>query len=235
LLPHGFEGQGPEHSSARLERFLQLCGQGNMQVACVSTPAQYFHLLRRQARLARRKPLVLLSPKSFLRHPEAVATLDELSAGAFREVLDDAGVRDAASIQRLVLCSGKLYYELLAHRRESGANHVALARIEQFYPFPKDPLTRLLARFQNVSDVVWAQEEPKNMGAWAFLAERFGECLQPAQRLRYVGRPRASSPATGSHKRHVAEQEALAREAIDGEMPGQFTRSPAAAAARPAS
>jgi len=227
LLPHGFEGQGPEHSSARIERFLQLCAQGNLQVTYPSTPAQYFHLLRRQARLPRRKPLVVFTPKSLLRLPAAVSTLDELVTGTFREVLDDVEPADPASVQRLVVCSGKVYYELAAFRAEAGAANVALARVEQFYPFPKDSLTALLAKYADVRDVVWAQEEPKNMGAWSFFAERAAECLQPDQKLRYVGRPRASSPATGSHKRHVVEQQALATEAIVGQGPPDASPAPA--------
>jgi 2-oxoglutarate dehydrogenase E1 component len=148
-------------------------------------------------------------------------------------VIDDAEA-DPARTRRLVLSSGKLYYDLLAQRRESGAEQVALARIEQFYPFPREPLTRLFARYERVRDVVWAQEEPKNMGAWLFLSERAGESLQGEQKLRYVGRPRASSPATGSHKRHLVEQQALVKEAIEGDAPSAAPRAPAVAGARPA-
>jgi 2-oxoglutarate dehydrogenase E1 component len=231
LLPHGLEGQGPEHSSARVERFLQLCAQGNMQVACPSTPAQYFHLLRRQARLVRPKPLVVLTPKSFLRHPEAVSTVDDLASGRFFEVIDDRDGPAPGAAARLILSSGKLHYELVAARRETGAP-VALARLEQFYPFPAEGVQELLARYGGVADVVWAQEEPRNMGAWTLVAERAVECLAAGQALRYVGRPRASNPATGSLKRHIAEQQALVREAILGDRPAAASAAAATLGAR---
>jgi multifunctional 2-oxoglutarate metabolism enzyme len=217
LLPHGYEGQGPEHSSCRVERFLQLCARGNLQVAVPSTPAQYFHLLRRQVRMEARKPLVILTPKSLLRHQDAVSAAEELSGGAFREVLlPDGPKNEPAGISRLVLCSGKVYYDLLAHLRDSKLDGVTLARVEQLYPWPADDVRELLARYDSVLEVVWCQEEPKNMGAWDFLKERLIAALGPGQTLRYAGRPRSASPATGSYKQHLAEQNALVREALEG-------------------
>ncbi len=213
LLPHGFEGQGPEHSSARLERFLLLSARGNIQVCCPTEPAQYFHLLRRQVRREERKPLVVLTPKSLLRHREAVSEPGVLSEGTFEEVLDDRAA-DPAATRRVVLCAGKLYYDLAAGRREAGLQDAAIVRIEQLYPYPEERVRRALARYGSAGDVVWAQEEPRNMGAWDFLDERLLECLAPGQRLRYAGRPRSGSPATGSYRRHVAEQRAVVREAL---------------------
>jgi len=214
LLPHGHEGQGPEHSSARLERFLQLCAQGNLQVTCPSTPAQYFHLLRRQARAAERTPLVVLTPKSFLRHPSAVSRPEDLVSGRFAEVLDDPSGPPHGSAQRLILCSGKIYWDLREALGQGRDDGIALARIEQLYPYPDAQIRALLAGYSPARDVVWAQEEPRNMGAWSFLEERLRAALAPGQTLRYAGRPRSSSPATGSHKRHLAEQLALLREAL---------------------
>ncbi|MFN7974987.1 MAG: hypothetical protein U0166_21985, partial [Acidobacteriota bacterium] len=213
LLPHGYEGQGPEHSSARLERFLQLAARGNMQIAIPTTPAQVFHLLRRQARLASRKPLVVMTPKSLLRHPDATSSAAELAEGSFAPVLDDARVPPEEA-KRLVLCAGKVYYDLLAHRRESGVSGVALVRLEQLYPYPAEQILAILDRYARVRDVVWAQEEPRNMGAFAYLDHRLGSSLAPRQTLRYVGRPGNASPATGSYKRHLAEQAVIVREAL---------------------
>ncbi len=225
LLPHGHEGQGPEHSSARLERFLQQCAEGNLQVACPSSPAQYFHLLRRQARATERRPLVVLTPKSFLRHPGAISKAEDLVSGHFQEVQDDPSASPAL-VRRLVLCSGKMFWDLREPLEDARPRGIALARIEQFYPYPAEHLRALLSRYAGARDVVWAQEEPRNMGAWTFLEERLSADLRPGQTLRYVGRPRSSSPATGSHKRHAAEQDALVREVLSGEAPV----APAAAA-----
>jgi multifunctional 2-oxoglutarate metabolism enzyme len=214
LLPHGYEGQGPEHSSARVERFLQLCARGNLQVAWPSTPSQYFHLLRRQVRRSERKPLVVLTPKSLLRHREAVSSAAEFSSGTFREVLDDGAAGDPSRVRRVVLSAGKVFYDLDAHRREAGVGDVALLRIEQLYPFPAGRLQSALARYAAATDIVWTQEEPRNMGAWTFLSERLPAILAKGQELRYAGRPRSASPATGSYRRHVAEQKALVAEAF---------------------
>jgi 2-oxoglutarate decarboxylase len=214
LLPHGYEGQGPEHSSARLERFLQLAARGNLQVTVPSTPAQYFHLLLRQARRALKKPLVVLTPKSLLRHPQAVSALEGLTSGSFEEVLDDPRRPSPESVRRVVISSGKLFYELEGYRREAGIGDVALLRLEQLYPYPAGAMGELLARYSLVSEVVWAQEEPRNMGAFGFLADLLRGELSAGQTLSYVGRPPSPSPATGSHRRHLAEERALVEEAL---------------------
>ncbi|HEX6850144.1 MAG TPA: multifunctional oxoglutarate decarboxylase/oxoglutarate dehydrogenase thiamine pyrophosphate-binding subunit/dihydrolipoyllysine-residue succinyltransferase subunit, partial [Candidatus Polarisedimenticolaceae bacterium] len=213
LLPHGYEGQGPEHSSARIERFLQLCARGNLRVANPTTPAQYFHLLRRQALDPERKPLVVFTPKSLLRHKDAVSAAGELAGGGFREVIDDPSA-DPLAVTRVVLCSGKVAYDLEAHRRERDAAAVALVRVEQLYPWPGSRLAEVLRRYPGLADVVWAQEEPRNMGAWSFVAERAAPQIPVGVPLRFAGRPRNPSPATGSYRRHAAEQEALVREAM---------------------
>jgi 2-oxoglutarate dehydrogenase E1 component len=220
LLPHGFEGQGPEHSSARIERFLVLCAGNNMLLANCTTPAQYFHLLRRQMyggadRRGMRKPLVIFTPKSLLRHPKAVSTVGELTSGGFREVLPDTVAIDPDQVARVVFCSGKIYYDLLAAREARQANHVALVRIEQLYPFAESDANDALLRYALTAEVVWAQEEPRNMGPWRFMQEQLQPLLAPTGReLRYVGRPESASPATGSGRRHQEEQAAIAEEAM---------------------
>lgn len=214
LLPHGYEGQGPEHSSARLERFLQLCSEGNMQVVNPSTPAQYFHLLRRQVMSTERKPLIVMTPKSLLRHKGCVSAVGELTTGSFREVIDDPRPRDAVEVRRLLITSGKVYYDLEAARDERGLDDVAILRLEQFYPFPGIELAAMVRRYPNAGEVVWVQEEPRNMGAWDFLDERLCERLVPGQVLHYVGRPWSASTATGSTKRHAAEQQRLIETAL---------------------
>jgi 2-oxoglutarate dehydrogenase E1 component len=216
LLPHGHEGQGPEHSSARIERFLTLCAEGNMRVAYPSSPASYFHLLRWQGRDPIEKPLVVFTPKSLLRHPRCVSTLADLAEGRFEPVLDDASA-DPARVRRVVFTSGKLYFDLLKGREEQGAEHVALVRLEQLYPFPSAELLRVLGRYPGKAQVVWAQEEPRNMGAWRFVRERFldGDLGDSAGRaLHYVGRDASAAPAPGSHKVHVVEQETIVNEAL---------------------
>ncbi|HJQ97066.1 MAG TPA: multifunctional oxoglutarate decarboxylase/oxoglutarate dehydrogenase thiamine pyrophosphate-binding subunit/dihydrolipoyllysine-residue succinyltransferase subunit, partial [Candidatus Polarisedimenticolaceae bacterium] len=218
LLPHGYEGQGPEHSSARLERFLQLAASGNIRIAVPSTPASYFHLLRAQARDTVRKPLVVMTPKSLLRHREAVSAAAALSEGRFAPVLDDATAVEPSSVRRVVFSSGKVFYELDAARKEAGLGEVALVRLERLYPFPADDLGAILERYPHASDLCWAQEEPRNMGAWTFVQERFAR-LRPEMPLRYAGRPSGASTATGSHKRHLAEQEALVRDALQPARP----------------
>jgi 2-oxoglutarate dehydrogenase E1 component len=211
LLPHGYEGQGPEHSSARLERFLTLCAEGNIQVIYPTTPAQYFHALRRQMKNDPRKPLILMTPKSLLRHPQAVSKLDELATGRFEPVLLD-GV-GSTSAGRVVITSGKVYYDLKAAREQRNAN-VPIIRLEQFYPFPQPMLAEALRAYTNAKDILWVQEEPRNMGAWPFLHERLGALLGSNQTLRYVGRPISASPATGSHHRHEGQQKALVDAAL---------------------
>ena len=212
LLPHGYEGQGPEHSSARLERFLTLCAEGNMQVVYPTTPAQYFHALRRQMKNDPRKPLIVMTPKSLLRHPRARSSLDELTGGRFEPVLVDGVGR--ASAGRIVITAGKVVYDLLAAR---GERQVPIVRLEQFYPFPQPMIAAVLQAYPDATEVVWVQEEPRNMGAWPFLHDRLAALLGPNQTLRYVGRPISASPATGSHHRHEEQQKALVEEALRGE------------------
>lgn len=210
LLPHGFEGQGPEHSSARLERFLQLCAEDNLQVCYPSTPAQYFHLLRRQVRRSFRKPLVMMAPKSLLRHPEAVSTLDEMASGHFQEVLDEPSTIDAPG--RVIVCSGKIYYELAAERARRGARDTAIVRLEQFYPFPLDRLKEVMSRWRHAREWYWVQEEPANMGGWSFVRERLQEVAGTA--VQFIGRPAAASPAVGYHSLHRREQAAIVDAAL---------------------
>ncbi|HZP43533.1 MAG TPA: 2-oxoglutarate dehydrogenase E1 component [Candidatus Binatia bacterium] len=223
LLPHGYEGQGPEHSSARLERWLQLCAEDNVQVCNPTTPAQYFHLLRRQMHRKFRKPLVVMTPKSLLRHRAAVSALRDLTDGTFEVVLDDPAVArapeagvvvDPARVGRLLLCSGKIYYALLAERGERALETTAIVRVEQLYPFPREPLAAILARYPQATQVFWVQEEPWNMGAWHFIAPRLRRILPAGRTLGYVGRPEAASPATGSYKLHLQEERELLNRAF---------------------
>jgi 2-oxoglutarate dehydrogenase E1 component len=204
LLPHGLEGQGPEHSSARLERFLQLCANDNLQVTYPSTPAQYFHLLRRQVKRPYRKPLVVMTPKSLLRNPEAVSPLADLTEGTFRRVLPDPMV-DPQAVTRILLCSGKIYYDLVARRHETGRMDVAIVRLEQFYPFSDRELMEALAPYPSEIPLVWVQEEASNQGAWWFLRARFG-FLAHGHPFMGIARPESSSPAVGSSKVHKREQ-----------------------------
>jgi 2-oxoglutarate decarboxylase len=210
-LPHGYEGQGPEHSSARLERFLTMCAEGNMQVIYPTTPAQYFHALRRQMKNNPRKPLVVMNPKSLLRHPMAVSSVDELLDGRFEPVLHDVATSD--SVQRVILTAGKVFYDLKQARDKANAT-VAILRLEQFYPFPQPMLAEALKGYPNATEIVWVQEEPRNMGAWPFLHERLASLLGANQKLMYVGRPVAAAPATGSHHRHDEQQKALVEKAL---------------------
>jgi 2-oxoglutarate dehydrogenase E1 component len=219
LLPHGYEGQGPEHSSARLERYLQICGEDNMQVCVPSTPAQYFHMLRRQVHRNFRKPLVVMTPKSLLRHRLCVSTLKDMGPGShFRRVLPETDeLVENAKVRRVVLCSGKVYYDLYAARAERGIRNVALVRVEQLYPFPIRSLTEELTKYPG-AEVIWCQEEPRNMGAWWYVDRRIEDILAQidgkADRPVYVGRDEAASPATGSSKRHAKEQGALVDAAL---------------------
>lgn len=220
LLPHGQEGQGPEHSSARLERFLQLCAEDNMQVVNPTTPAQYFHVLRRQMyggqdRRGMRRPLVVMTPKSLLRNQRAVSTLTELTTGGFREILGDTALLSADGVRRVILTSGKIYYELAEAREKAGINDIAIIRLEQYYPFPKAELQDVLNRYPVSAEVMWVQEEPENMGAWRFVREHVDSLLNLSRRrLRYVGREESASPAPGSLKLHNSEQKAIIDEAM---------------------
>ncbi len=221
LLPHGYEGQGPEHSSARFERFLQMCGEDNWQVCNLTTPANYFHALRRQMVRDFRKPLVIMTPKSLLRHKLAVSPkADFLNDSTFHRILwddDRADLVKPEKMKRIVLCTGKVYYDLLEERRKRGIKDVVILRVEQLYPFPQKALAEELGPCKN-ADIVWCQEEPRNMGAWTFVNERIEAVLMglknKAQRPHYVGRPEAASPATGLLKRHQEEQARLVDEAL---------------------
>jgi len=213
LLPHGYEGQGSEHSSARLERFLQLTADRNMQIIVPTTPAQIFHALRRQIHRGFRKPLVVMSPKSLLRHPQAVSSLQELTDGGFRLTLDDP--TPPSTPRRLVISSGKIFYALDAARREAERDDIALVRIEQLYPFPTDDLRALLARYASASEVCWVQEEPANQGAWWFVRPLLSPLLRPDVRFSYIGRVEAAGVATGSHQIHVAEEQAIIEQALE--------------------
>ncbi len=213
LLPHGYEGNGPEHSSARLERFLQSTAQDNIRVANPSTAAQYFHLLRRQALEPVARPLVVMTPKGLLRLREAASTLTELADGSFQPVIGDPSV-DPERARRLVLCSGKVYYDIAGHETRARAESVAVARIEQLYPFPRTELATLLGSYPNLTEVVWAQEEPQNMGAWRSIRHRLEEALPPGVPLRYVGRAWRASPSEGYPTAHLREQDRIARAAL---------------------
>ncbi len=219
LLPHGYEGQGPEHSSARLERFLQLCANDNMQVMNITTPANYFHALRRQMLRSFRKPMVIMTPKSLLRHPLAKSNAGEfLDEHHFMRIKSDMTEIDDAKVKRLVLCSGKVAYDLMQRRDEAGADDVSVVRIEQLYPFPGEPLAVRLERMTNLETVVWCQEEPKNNGAWSFVDRLIEDALTKAgkdgMRPCYAGREVAASPATGYASRHKVQQEALVNIAL---------------------
>jgi 2-oxoglutarate dehydrogenase E1 component len=216
LLPHGYEGNGPEHSSARLERFMQLAAQENIRVVNPSTAAQYFHLLRRQALHPKGRPLVVLTPKGLLRHREATSHLEELSEGGFRAIIDDLrlGADEKREVERLVLCSGKVYYDIVGHEAFGEAGGVAVARLEQLYPFPVAAYDELLSRYPSLTEVVWAQEEPQNMGAWRAIRHRLEEGLPAEVDLRYVGRPWRASPSEGYPTAHMLEQDRISREAL---------------------
>ncbi|MGI9039751.1 MAG: multifunctional oxoglutarate decarboxylase/oxoglutarate dehydrogenase thiamine pyrophosphate-binding subunit/dihydrolipoyllysine-residue succinyltransferase subunit [Gemmatimonadales bacterium] len=215
LLPHGYEGQGPEHSSARLERFLQLAAEGNIRVANPTTPGQYFHLLRRQARRTRQRPLIIMTPKSLLRLPQANSRLEELASGAWRPVLDDPWATErAGEISRLVLCSGKLYYDLLAEAEKMSAHRPAIVRVEQLYSFPWTEARQVLGRYPQADEIVWVQEEPRNMGPWTYIEPKLREIAASQSEVSYVGRPERASPAEGYPAAHAAEQNRIIREAL---------------------
>jgi 2-oxoglutarate dehydrogenase E1 component len=215
LLPHGYEGQGPEHSSARLERYLQLCAEENMQVCNLTTPAQYFHVLRRQMKRNFRKPLVIMTPKSLLRYKLAVSPLEDLTGGGFLEVIDDAQA-DPARVRRVLLCSGKVYYDLLERRERDDSGQLAIVRLEQFYPLPVEALRGAVGRYRKAKEWVWVQEESLNMGGWTFIEPRLRAL---GWNVKYVGRDTSASPATGSRKIHLQEQKELVEAAIAGTAP----------------
>jgi 2-oxoglutarate dehydrogenase E1 component len=208
LLPHGYEGQGSEHSSARIERYLQLCADDNMTVADCTTPANFFHLLRRQMKRDFRKPLIVFTPKSLLRHPKAVSSLNELATGEFQEVIDDT--LNPGQVTKLVFCTGKFYYDLLAQREKLNNNSVALVRIEQLFPLHEDKIKQVIAKYPNVKNYVWAQEEPKNMGAWSHIVQRLDFI-----KLEVMSRPYSSVPAPGSSTRDKKRQQAVIDNVFD--------------------
>ncbi|MEG9453733.1 MAG: 2-oxoglutarate dehydrogenase E1 component, partial [Pantoea piersonii] len=215
LLPHGYEGQGPEHSSARLERYLQLCAEQNMQVCVPSTPAQVYHMLRRQALRGMRRPLIVMSPKSLLRHPLAVSSLDELANGSFQPAIGEIDALDPQQVKRVVLCSGKVYYDLLEQRRKNEQTDVAIVRIEQLYPFPHKAVQDALKDYAHVQDFVWCQEEPLNQGAWYCSQHHFREVVPFGASLRYAGRPASASPAVGYMSVHQQQQQDLVNDALN--------------------
>jgi 2-oxoglutarate decarboxylase len=224
LLPHGYEGSGPEHSSARIERFLQLAAEGNIRVANPTTPAQYFHLLRRQARIAKQRPLVILTPKSLLRHPQATSRMDELTDGRFEPVLAEPGI-DPERATRLILCSGKIYYDLVGHEAHAKHPDVAIGRVELLYPFPQAEILELVSAYPNLHEVVWVQEEPRNMGARAHMSPRLMQILPEQLQFGYIGRPERASPGEGYPIAHALEQDRILLTALSLEAPvSQFPR-----------
>ena len=215
LLPHGYEGNGPEHSSARLERFLQLAAQENLRIVNCTTSGQYFHLVRRQALDAAARPLIVMTPKGLLRMKQASSTLDNLAHGEFRPLLDDPQA-DRERVTRLVLCSGKIYYDIVGHEDHAAAGNVAVIRLEQLYPFPVEQAAELVRGYPNVTEVVWAQEEPQNMGPWRAIRHRLEEAKPAGASLVYVGRPWRASPSEGYPTAHLREQDRIVRAALSG-------------------
>jgi 2-oxoglutarate dehydrogenase E1 component len=213
LLPHSHEGQGPDHTSGRLERYLQLCAEDNMRIAIPTTPANYFHLLRRQALSPKKKPLVVFTPKSLLRHRLVVSSVRDFTTGTFQPVLGDPGPVDPAKVRRVLLCSGKVFYDLLAGRTERKLDDVAIVRVEQPYPLPVDEIRAQLSRYPNAKDVAWVQEEPANQGGWTYVAMHLLDQL-PGVSVRRVSRPETAAPSVGSAKLHEAEQAELVEQAL---------------------
>jgi 2-oxoglutarate dehydrogenase E1 component len=215
LLPHGYEGQGPEHSHAYLDRFLSLCAENNMQVCQPSLPAQYFHVLRRQMRRTFRKPLILMMPKSLLRNEASVSRLGDFTAGSFQLVIDDPANLPREQVRRVLLCSGKAYFALEAARRKHGVRHVAIVRVEQFYPYPQKEIAGILSKYHRAEEVAYVQEEPQNRGAWTFMEPLLRAMLPDGKVLTHVGRPRSASPATGSYRVHVMEEQGIVNQALE--------------------
>ncbi|MDQ3224428.1 MAG: hypothetical protein M3Q75_13295, partial [Gemmatimonadota bacterium] len=217
LLPHGYEGQGPEHSNARMARFLHLAAEGNIRIVNCTTPAQYFHVLRRQAKRSRQRPLILFTPKSLLRHPLATSSLKELSAGQFQAVIDDPFfTKNPERAQRLLMCAGKVYYDLLPEAEKLGEARPAIVRLEQLYSFPWNELRQILPRYSKATELIWVQEEPLNTGAWRYLEAKLRELVAEGHpmEIRYSGRPERASPAEGYPSAHLAEQQRIIREAL---------------------
>jgi len=226
LLPHGYEGQGPEHSSARLERYMQLCAERNIQVCVPTTAAQIFHLLRRQVLRPYRRPLIAITPKSLLRHRLAASSLESLCCGSFHTLIDETDDLDPAGVERIVVCTGKVYYDLLEARRARSQTDTALVRIEQLYPFPQQALAQMLDRYPAAHTLIWCQEEPQNQGAWDQIKHRFQAVLEQGKQLFYVGRHSAAAPAVGTHSQHVEQQERLVDEALTGRIDPFMNRRP---------
>jgi 2-oxoglutarate dehydrogenase E1 component len=224
LLPHGYEGQGPEHSSARLERYMQLCAEQNMQICVPTTPAQIFHMLRRQMIRPARLPLIVMTPKSLLRHRLATSTLSALTDGQFKPVIGEVDELDPNDVKRVIACAGKVYYELLEARRTRGLTDSAIVRVEQLYPFPGKQFSEELARYPNAKDLIWTQEEPQNQGAWDQIKHRFHDHLKAGSNLYYVGRATAAAPAAGYYNLHVQQQETLIDEALTGKINPSMNR-----------
>jgi len=214
MLPHGWEGQGPEHSSARLERFLQLCAEDNIQVCCPSTPAQMFHVIRRELVRPYRKPLILMTPKSTLRRKASFSTLKDLTDRSFLHVIDETRDLDPGNLQRVVLCTGKVYYELINERERREIKDIAIVRVEQLYPFPAVLCRELLGKYGSIQDIVWCQEEPRNQGAWYSIQHDIRKCLRPGQVLRCASRPRSAAPAGGDIRKHNDRQNRLLSHAL---------------------
>jgi 2-oxoglutarate dehydrogenase E1 component len=221
-LPHGYEGQGPEHSNAYVERFLSLCAEENMQVCVPTTAAQYFHLLRRQIRRKFRKPLINMMPKSLLRFEPSASRIEDFTEHHFQNIIDDGGSADPNAIRRLLFCSGKVYYALAAAREKAKRNDVAIVRFEQLYPFPQRELSEVLNKYRQAEEVVWVQEEPKNRGAWSFMSPRLMEMLPDAV-LHYVGREESASPAAGSLKMHQVEEQEILTAALGVRVRAEVT------------
>jgi 2-oxoglutarate dehydrogenase E1 component len=224
LLPHGYEGQGPEHSSARLERYLQLAAEGNIRVASPTTPAQYFHLLRRQARIAKQRPLVIMTPKSLLRLPQATSRVEELAGGRFQPVLAEPGV-DPERVTRLILCSGKIYYDLIGQDEPARRPEVAVGRVELLYPFPQAEILEIVGSYPQLQEVLWVQEEPRNMGARAHMSPRLLQILPENLQFGYVGRPERAASGEGYPVAHATEQNRIVTTALDvGQPVSQYPR-----------
>ena len=224
MLPHGYEGQGPEHSSARIERFLQLCAEHNMQIVQPTTPAQIFHVLRRQMIRSFRKPLVLFTPKSLLRHKEAISSLEDLAKGSFQLVIGEADKSiDPKRVKRVVVCSGRLYYDLIAARREAARDDLAIIRVEQLYPFGNKAFEAEVKRYSAAADWVWAQDEPQNQGPWFYIQHHIQDALKEGQHLIYAGRPASASPAVGYYDKHYAQLKELIATAFGDPKPARKT------------
>jgi 2-oxoglutarate dehydrogenase E1 component len=221
LLPHGFEGQGPEHSSARLERYLQLCAEHNIQVCNPTTPAQIFHLLRRQLIRPYRKPLIIMSPKSLLRHNLAVSSLEDMTKGKFQTIIGEQDAINPKKVTRFILCSGKVYYDLLEARRHDHLAHIAIARIEQLYPFPSKAFKAEIAKYPNLENFIWCQEEPQNQGAWYQSKHHFADNLEPHIGITYTGREASAAPAVGNFRVHIEQQKAVVESALYGKSSGK--------------